>query len=135
MRYAEVRVGRSDVADCLYAIAFHADMAAYKRCGRTITGATYVRRASGPAPRPDATVDAEPAARVEGVTFTAEELAIIDVAIAECDENARGRAPAKGWALAEIGEVIPEYVALLEAEDWLPDRRVLAAGAELASQL
>lgn len=126
-------------------ILFFADFLAYRKFGRSITGAEYQRLEHGPAPRQlkpllDRMVG-EGAVAPQVVErwgypqyrtialrepllgkFSAEEIALVDAVIMQCrGKNARAVSDLShrfiGWRLASLGETIPYGVALIRRRE------------------
>jgi hypothetical protein len=144
-------------------ILFYADFIAYVRNGAAITGAEYQKLEHGPAPRRLKPVERALVERHDAVVadrrrfahvqqrliplrepdldlFTGSQIAIVDEVIAALKNHNAAQVSElshqfPGWQLAELGETIPYYTALIPDDDWQPDEEALRVGAELAAKL
>ena len=144
-------------------ILFYADFIAYIRLGQSVTGAEYQRLPHGPGPR--RLVPVRSALLEAGDTvvrrkschakiqdrlvplreanldlFSAREISIVDEVI-DALQNRSAQEVSDlshqllAWQLADSGETIPYYAALLESPDWQPDPEVVDFGTKLAATL
>lgn len=144
-------------------VLFFVDFLAYARHGEPVTGSTYMKLRHGPAPRRFVPVrdslvrhgDAVerdvlhfthtrrqlvPLRRADLSAFTGPEIALVDEVIEDlCGKSASEVSALShefpGWKLAEDGEDIPYYSALIPTRSEPLPPEVIDYGAELAARL